>query len=104
MNKAEGTTKKGMALEAIMCLAIREFRRKSPRGAEIRNIYVQEGTGCVGTGWKEATFAIEYCKEYGGEYASAYVSVNAETGETRVEQTEIDLGGRPDMNKKEAIS
>ena len=92
MNKAEGTTKKGMALEALMCLAIRAFRRKSPRGAEIRSVAVTEGTGSVETGWKEATFLVEYCREYGGEYASAYVSVNAETGETSVEWVERDKG------------
>lgn len=85
MNKAEGTTKKGMALEALMCSAIRAFRRKSPRGAEIRSVAVTEGTGSVETGWKEATFLVEYCREYGGEYASAYVSVNAETGDVFLE-------------------
>ena len=77
--------KKSISLEELMIKAIRAFRKAKKVPAEIRNIYVQEGTGCVGTGWTEATFAIEYCKEYGGEYASAYVSVNAETGETRVE-------------------
>ena len=84
MNKAEGTMKKGMALEALMCSAVHAFRRKSPRGAEIRSVAVMEGTGSVETGWKEATFLVDYCREYGGEYSSAYVSVNAETGETSV--------------------
>ena len=85
MNKAEGTMKKGMALEALMCSAVRAFRRKSPRGAEIRSVAVTDGTGSVETGWKEATFLVDYCREYGCEYSSAYVSVNAETGETSVE-------------------
>ena len=85
MNKAEAMAKKGMALEALMCSAIRAFRRKSPRGAEIRSVAVTEGTGSVETGWKEATFLVDYCQEYGGEYFSAYVTVNAETGETSVE-------------------
>lgn len=85
MNKAEAMAKKGMVLEALMCSAIRAFRRKSPRGAEIRSVAVTEGTGSVETGWKEATFLVEYCREYGGKYASAYVSVNVETGETNVE-------------------
>ena len=85
MNKAEGTTKKGMALEALMCSAVRAFRRKSPRGAEIRSVFAADGTGSVETGWKEATFLVDYCRGYGGEYSSAYVSVNAETGETSVE-------------------
>ena len=85
MNKVEGTTKKGMALEALMCSAIRAFRRKSPRGAEIRSVAVTEGTGSVETGWKEATFMVEYCREYGGEYAEAYVSVNVETGDVFLE-------------------
>lgn len=85
MNKAEGTMKKGMALEALMCSAIRAFRRKSPRGAEIRSVAVMDGTGSAETGWKEATFLVDYCREYGGEYFSAYVSVNADTGETSVE-------------------
>lgn len=85
MNKAEGTTKKGMALEALMCSAIRAFRRKSPQGAEIRSVAVTDGTGCVETGWKEATFLVEYCREYGGKYASAYVSINVETGDVFLE-------------------
>lgn len=88
MNKAEGTMKNGMALEALMCSAIRAFRCRSPRGAEIRNVAVTDGTGSVETGWKEATFLVEYCREYGGEYSSAYVSVNAETGETSVERVD----------------
>lgn len=73
MNKAEGTTKKGMALEALMCSAIRAFRRKSPRGAEIRNVAVTEGTGSVETGWKDATFKIDYVER--GEYHVCYISV-----------------------------
>ena len=54
--------KKSVSLEELMIKAIREFRKAKKVPAEIRNIYVQEGTGCVGTGWTEATFAIEYCK------------------------------------------
>lgn len=62
-----------MKLEALMIKAIRELKKVSAK-AEIRNIYVAEGSGSY-KNWKEAAFCIEYVEADGGEYKSTYISV-----------------------------
>ena len=62
-----------MKLELLMIKAIRELKKVSAK-AEIRNIYVAEGSGSYNN-WKDATFCIEYVEENGGEYKSTYINV-----------------------------
>lgn len=62
-----------MKLEALMIKAIRELKKVSKK-AEIRIIYVAEGSGSH-KNWKNACFCIEYVEEDGGEYKSTYISV-----------------------------
>lgn len=62
-----------MKLEALMIKAIRELKKVSTK-AEIRNIYVAEGSGSY-KNWKDAAFCIEYVEEEGGEYKSTYINV-----------------------------
>lgn len=62
-----------MTLETMMIKAIRELKKVSKK-AEIRNIYVAEGSGSY-KNWKNASFCIEYVEEDCGEYKSAYISI-----------------------------
>ena len=65
------------SLERLMIRTIRAFQEKMlsecRTSAEIRNIYVQEGTGSKDTGWKDATFKVDYVEH--GEYHVCYISV-----------------------------
>ena len=73
-----------MTLEELMVKAIRAFKRKYKWAAEIRSITAQEGTGSLLSGWKEATFEVEYVKVSLGEYMKAYVTVTAASTEAIV--------------------
>lgn len=67
---------KNVPLERLMIRAIHSFQEKmmtSGRHGEIRNIYVQEGTGSKDTGWKDATFKVEYVERE--VYHECYISV-----------------------------
>lgn len=67
---------KNVSLERLMIRSIRAFQEKmmsTSRNAEIRNISTQEGTGSKATGWKDATFKIDYVEN--GEYRECYISV-----------------------------
>lgn len=67
---------KNVSLERLMIRSIRAFQEKmmsTGRNAEIRNISTQEGTGSKATGWKDATFRVEYVEN--GEYRECYISV-----------------------------
>ena len=67
---------KNTTLERLMIRAIRAFQEKMyslGRNAEIRNISTQGGTGSKATGWKDATFKIDYV--YNNEYRECYISV-----------------------------
>lgn len=62
-----------MKLETLMIKAIRELKKVSAK-AEIRSIYVAEGSGSH-KNWKDAAFCIEYVEEDGGEYKSTYINI-----------------------------
>lgn len=62
-----------MKLEAMMIKAIRELKKVSKK-AEIRTVYVAEGSGSH-QNWTQASFCIEYVEESGGEYKTTYISV-----------------------------
>ena len=67
---------KNVTLERLMIRSIRAFQEKMAqigRNAEIRNISTQEGTGSKETGWKDATFKIDYV--YNNEYRECYIRV-----------------------------
>lgn len=67
---------KNTTLERLMIRAIRAFQEKMyslGRNAEIRNISTQEGTGSKATGWKDATFKIDYVENE--VYHECYISV-----------------------------
>ena len=67
---------KNTTLERLMIRAIRAFQEKmmsTRRSAEIRNISTQEGTGSKATGWKDATFKIDYVENE--VYHECYISV-----------------------------
>lgn len=67
---------RNVTLERLMIRSIRAFQEKmmsTGRNAEIRNISTQEGTGSKATGWKDATFRVEYVEN--GEYRECYISV-----------------------------
>ena len=63
-----------MKLEALMIKAIRELKKVSKK-AEIRTIYVAEGSGSY-KNWKDASFYIEYVEESGGEYKTTHININ----------------------------
>ena len=63
-----------MRLETLMIKAIKELKKVSSK-AEIRNIYVAEGSGSY-KNWKDAAFCIEYVEEGGAEYKSAYINIS----------------------------
>ena len=63
-----------MKLETLMTKAIRDLKKVSKK-AEIRTIYVAEGSGSH-KNWKNASFCIEYVEEDGGEYKSTYIRVS----------------------------
>ena len=62
-----------MKLEAMMIKAIRQLKEVSAK-AEIRNIYVAEGSGGY-KNWKSASFCIEYVEKDCGEYKTAYINI-----------------------------
>ena len=67
---------KNVTLERLMIRSIRAFQEKMVqigRNAEIRNISTQEGTGSKETGWKDATFKIDYVENE--KYHECYISV-----------------------------
>ena len=67
---------KNVTLERLMIRSIRAFQEKMAqigRNAEIRNISTQGGTGSKETGWKDATFKIDYVKNE--KYHECYISV-----------------------------
>ena len=67
---------KKTTLERLMIGAIRAFQEKmmsTRKSAEIRNIIAQEGTGSKTTGWKDATFNIDYVENE--VYHECYISV-----------------------------
>ena len=63
-----------MKLETMMIKAIRELKNVS-KNAEIRTIYVAEGSGSH-QNWKQASFCIEYVEESGGEYITTYINIS----------------------------
>lgn len=64
------------SLEKLLIRSIRAFQEKmfsTGRSGEIRNIYMQEGTGSKETGWRDLTVRIEYVENE--EYHECYISV-----------------------------
>lgn len=62
-----------MKLEAMMIKAIRQLKEVSAK-AEIRSIYVAEGSGNY-KNWKSASFCIDYVEKDCGEYKTAYITI-----------------------------
>lgn len=65
-----------MKLENLMIEAIKKFK-KEHKNAEIRTIYVAEGTGDY-KNWSEAAFCIDYVEMSCGQYHETYVRVSAD--------------------------